>query len=146
MTSRPSTEVLELDRKHPFNRRIEVVGFRRQDLSKYVRKLLSEDDAADVMAQVDAHPQLAAFMQTPINCAQACLMYRSGLTKLPTTIPAIASHTLRSVFKLSEGKQGQTSRFHRTLGDCPGSSQGSCNGLGKFCIQDAGRPARCLPL
>ena len=75
VTSRPSTEVLELDRKHPFNRRIEVVGFRRQDLSKYVRKLLSEDDATDVMAQVDAHPQLAAFMQTPINCAQACLMY-----------------------------------------------------------------------
>ena len=73
--------------------------------------MLSEGDAANFLEQVSSNPQLASFMQTPINCVNACALYRFGKTTLPRTTTAMVSEMLRLVVKQKEEKitgQAQT--------------------------------------
>ena len=105
ITSRPSEEVMNLVSENPFNLRLELMGFRRQDIERYVSSVLSSEDTVHFMEQLERSPQLTAFMQTPINCANACALYRSGHTKLPATIPAMVSSILRSTIKQTQQKR-----------------------------------------
>ena len=111
VTSRPSSQVLNLDQRYPFTRRVELVGFDIHDIHQYAHSVLSEGDAANFLEQVSSNPQLVSFMQTPINCVNACALYRFGKTTLPRTTTAIVSEMLRLVVKQKEEKvtgQAQT--------------------------------------
>ena len=105
VTSRPSIPVIELAKKHPFNMRIEVLGFSEDDVARYVNNVLKPDDAAQVLAQMEASPSLAGYMQIPVNAANVCKLYRSGVTTIPTTMSGITSAVIRQVIQHNEKKK-----------------------------------------
>ena len=103
-TSRPSIPVLQLAKKHPFNERLEVLGFSQEDVAQYVGKVLRSDDAEEVMKQVNASPSLTGLMQIPLNAANICMLYRSGVKTLPTSMPAIVTSVIHQVIKQNQEK------------------------------------------
>ena len=105
VTSRPSIPVLQLAKKHPFNERIEVLGFSQEDMAQYVGKVLKPDDAKEVMKQVQANPTLAGLMQIPLNAANICMLYRSGIKTLPTSMPSIVSAVIHQAIQQNEEKK-----------------------------------------
>ena len=104
VTSRPSIPVLQLAKKHPFNERLEVLGFSQEDVAQYVGKILRSDDAEEVMKQVNASPSLAGLMQIPLNAANICMLYRSGVKTLPTSMPSVVTSVIHQVIKQNQGK------------------------------------------
>ena len=104
VTSRPSIPVLQLAKKHPFNERLEVLGFSQEDVAQYVGKVLRSDDAEEVMKQVNSSPSLAGLMQIPLNAANICMLYRSGVKTLPTSMPPIVTSVIHQVIKQNQGK------------------------------------------
>ena len=104
VTSRPSIPVLQLAKKHPFNERLEVLGFSQEDVAQYVGKVLRSDDAEEVMKQVNASPSLAGLMQIPLNAANICMLYRSGVKTLPTSMPSVVTSVIHQVIKQNRGK------------------------------------------
>ena len=104
VTSRPSIPILQLAKKHPFNERLEVLGFSQEDVAQYVGKVLRSDDAEEVMKQVNASPSLAGLMQIPLNAANICMLYRSGVKTLPTSMPPIVTSVIHQVIKQNQGK------------------------------------------
>ena len=105
VTSRPSIPVLQLAKKHPFNERLEVLGFSQEDVAQYVGKILRSDDAEEVMKQVNASPSLAGLMQIPLNAANICMLYRSGVKTLPTSMPSVVTSVLHQVIKQNQEKK-----------------------------------------
>ena len=110
VTSRPSIPVIELAKEHPFNMRIEALGFSEDDVARYVNKVLRQDDAANVLAQTAASPALAGYMQIPVNAAHICMLYRSGVTTIPTTMSAITSAIIRQIIQQNEKKKALSER------------------------------------
>ena len=104
VTSRPSIPVLQLAKKHPFNERLEVLGFSQEDVAQYVGKVLRSDDAEEVMKQVNATPSLAGLMQIPLNAANICMLYRQGVKTLPTSMPSVVTSVIHQVIKQNQGK------------------------------------------
>ena len=105
VTSRPSIPVLQLAKKHPFNERLEVLGFSQEDVAQYVGKILRSDDAEEVMRQVNASPSLAGLMQIPLNAANICMLYRSGIKTLPTSMPSVVTSVIHQVIKQNQEKK-----------------------------------------
>ena len=105
VTSRPSIPVLQLTKKHPFNERLEVLGFSQEDVAQYVGKVLRSDDAEEVMKQVNASPSLAGLMQIPLNAANICMLFRSGVKILPTSMPSIVISVIHQVIKQNQEKK-----------------------------------------
>ena len=105
VTSRPSIPVLQLAKKHPFNERLEVLGFSPEDVAQYVGKILRSDDAEEVMKQVNASPSLAGLMQIPLNAANICMLYRSGVKTLPTSMPSVVTSVIHQVIKQNQEKK-----------------------------------------
>ena len=104
VTSRPSIPVLQLAKKHPFNERLEVLGFSQEDVAQFVGKILRSDDAEEVMKQVNASPSLAGLMQIPLNAANICMLYRSGVKILPTSMPSVVTSVIHQVIKQNQEK------------------------------------------
>ena len=105
VTSRPSIPVLQLAKKYPFNERLEVLGFSQEDVAQYVGKVLRSDDAEEVMRQVNASPSLAGLMQIPLNAANICMLYRSGVKTLPTSMPSVVTSVIHQVIKQNQEKK-----------------------------------------
>ena len=105
VTSRPSIPVLQLAKKHPFNERLEVLGFSQEDVAQYVGRILRSDDAGEVMKQVNASPSLAGLMQIPLNAANICMLYRSGVKILPTSMPSVVTSVIHQVIKQNQEKK-----------------------------------------
>ena len=105
VTSRPSIPVLQLAKKHPFNERLEVLGFSQEDVAQYVGKVLRSDDAEEVMKQVNVSPSLAGLMQIPLNAANICMLYRSGVKTLPTSMPSVVTSVIHQVIKQNQEKK-----------------------------------------
>ena len=107
VTSRPSMEVLSLAKAHKFNQRVEVLGFSEADVECYVRKVLDAECGENVMKQVKSSSMLSAYMQTPVNAANACMLARCGVKELPTTLPAIVKSILRQAIVQNESKKAK---------------------------------------
>ena len=117
VTSRPSIPIIELAKEHPFNMRVEVLGFSEDDMACYVNKVLQPEDAAKVLEQVEASPSLAGYMQTPLNAANVCMLYRSGVTTIPTTMSSITSAIIRQVIDQNEKKKVKRADVAESLAD-----------------------------
>ena len=105
VTSRPSIPVIELAKENPFNMRVEILGFNRDDVARFVSKILRPEDATKVLEQVEASPALASYMQIPVNAVHVCMLYRSGVTTIPTTMSSITSAIIRQVIDQNEKKK-----------------------------------------
>ena len=117
VTSRPSIPVIELAKEHPFNMRVEVLGFSGDDVTRYVNSVLRPDHAAKVLEQVAASPSLTGYTQTPVNAVNVCMLYRSGVTTLPTTMAAITSAIIRQVIEQNEKKKVERVDVAESLAD-----------------------------
>ena len=113
VTSRPSMEVLSLAKAHKFNQRVEVLGFSEADVERYVRKVLDAESGENVMKQVKSSSLLSAYMQTPVNAANACMLARCGVKELPTTLPAIVKSILRQAIVQNESKKAKPEDVHK---------------------------------
>ena len=113
VTSRPSMEVLSLAKAHKFNQRVEVLGFSEEDVERYVRKVLDAEIGENVMKQVKSSSMLSAYMQTPVNAANACMLARCGVKELPTTLPAIVKSILRQAILQNESKKAKPEDVHK---------------------------------
>ena len=72
LTSRHSVEVMRLSATCQFDRRVEVLGFTRDNVREYVNNVLPCEQASTLLEQVDADPSLAAIMQTPFFTESTC--------------------------------------------------------------------------
>ena len=113
VTSRPSMEVLSLAKAHKFNQRVEVLGFSEADVERYVRKVLDAESGENVMKQVKSSSMLSAYMQTPVNAANACMLARCGVKELPTTLPALVKSILRQAIVQNESKKAKPGDVHK---------------------------------
>ena len=113
VTSRPSMEVLSLAKAHKFNQRVEVLGFSEADVERYVRKVLDAESGENVLKQVKSSSMLSAYMQTPVNAANACMLARCGVKELPTTLPAIVKSILRQAIVQNESKKAKPEDVHK---------------------------------
>ena len=117
VTSRPSIPVIELAKENPFNMRVEILGFNRDDVARYVSKILRPEDATKVLEQVEASPALASYMQIPVNAVHVCMLYRSGVTTIPTTMSSITSAIIRQVIDQNEKKKVKRVDVAESLAD-----------------------------
>ena len=106
-------EVLSLAKAHKFNQRVEVLGFSEADVERYVRKVLDAEIGESVMKQVKSSSMLSAYMQTPVNAANACMLARCGVKELPTTLPAIVKSILRQAIVQNESKKAKPEDVHK---------------------------------
>ena len=105
VTSRPSIPVMELVKANPFNLRVEVLGFSEDELRRYVGKVLIPDQKTKLMQHIATSPPLAAYMQTPVNAANVCMLYRTGVTTVPTSLTHIVTAILRQVLVQNESRE-----------------------------------------
>ncbi|XP_065194986.1 uncharacterized protein LOC135826286 [Sycon ciliatum] len=90
VTSRPCVDVLSLSSKKQFDRRVELVGFRQDDVEDYIGKVLkAPDEAAALVAAVRADPHLGSMMATPFLAMQTCKLFHCRNGTLPRCITDI---------------------------------------------------------
>ena len=77
LTSRHSAEVMKLAVACRFDRRVEVLGFTKDNVRQYVNNALPCTEASRLLEKVDADPILSAVMQTPCFTQSMCDVVRS---------------------------------------------------------------------
>eukprot|EP00117_Sycon_ciliatum_P037877 scpid35457/ scgid28243/ len=68
---------MKLSAACPFNRRVEVLGFTKDNVREYVTNALPCTEASRLLEKVDADPTLSAIMQTPYFTQSTCDVFRS---------------------------------------------------------------------
>ena len=76
LTSRHSKEVIKLALSCPFDRRVEVLGFTKDNVHEYVNNVLPCEAASKLLERVNSDPSLAAIMQTPFFTESTCDVFR----------------------------------------------------------------------
>ncbi|XP_065194440.1 uncharacterized protein LOC135825748 [Sycon ciliatum] len=90
VTSRPCVDVLSLSSKKQFDRRVELVGFRQDDVEDYIGKVLkAPEEAAALVAAVRDDPHLGSMMATPFLAMQTCKLFHCRNGTLPRCITDI---------------------------------------------------------
>ena len=57
-------------------RRVEILGFTKEDISRYVSNAFCEEEKNDIMEYLYTHPQLEAIMHIPLNAAFVVQIYK----------------------------------------------------------------------
>ena len=90
VTSRPWAIGSFFERyKHRLLKHIEILGFTSEQISKYVKSVLSENEAKDLESYVKNHPQIRGCMYIPLNSAIVVTVYQDRQASghpLPTTL------------------------------------------------------------
>ena len=76
LTSRPCDDAFTLCEKYPFHTRLEIVGFLPADVEKYVRCVLSEEQATELLHVLAEDMHLASVMSTPYFAARVCEQFK----------------------------------------------------------------------
>ena len=76
LTSRPCDDVFTLCEKYPFHTRLDIVGFLPEDVEKYVRCVLSEEQATELLHVLAEDMHLASVMSTPYFAACVCELFK----------------------------------------------------------------------
>ena len=90
VTSRPwATGMFLYHYKHRLFQHIEILGFTNQQISKYIKSALPENEANDLESYVKNHPQIRGCMYIPLNSAIVVTVYQDRQATrcpLPTTL------------------------------------------------------------
>ena len=89
ITSRPCPDILSLCSQKPNDGRIEVIGFRRDDVERYTLKLLGPHEGEGLMAEVKKDEHLLAMMCTPILAREVCILYHYDPRQIPRCLSDI---------------------------------------------------------
>ena len=76
LTSRPCDDAFSLCEECPFSQRLEVVGFLPADVEEYVRRVLNEELATELLGVLAEDMNLASVMSTPYFAARICELYK----------------------------------------------------------------------
>ena len=116
VTSRPwAVQTLIEKCTDQISRRVEILGFTKEDISRYVSNAFSEEEKKDIMEYLYTHPQLEAIMHIPLNAAfvvqiyKDCKRYKQAIpqtmTQLYSTlVKALLLRYMKSIPELSELK------------------------------------------
>ena len=83
ITGRPCPDILSLCARKPHDGRIEVIGFRRDDVERYVLNVLGSSKGEELMAEVKKDEHLLAMMCTPIIAREVCVLYHYRPQQIP---------------------------------------------------------------
>eukprot|EP00117_Sycon_ciliatum_P008941 scpid48145/ scgid3955/ Nucleotide-binding oligomerization domain-containing protein 2; Caspase recruitment domain-containing protein 15 len=105
VTSRPCVELLSLSDKKQFDRRVELVGFRQEDVEEYIGKVLrSVDEASLLVKEVREDQHLASMMATPFLAMQTCKMFHCRNGMLPKCLSDIFDMMIIQVAERNTGE------------------------------------------
>ena len=77
VTSRPwAVQTLIEKCGDQISRRVEILGFTKEDISRYVSNAFSEEGKKDIVEYLYTHPQLEAIMHIPLNAAFVVQIYK----------------------------------------------------------------------
>ena len=77
VTSRPwAVQTLIEKCGDQISRRVEILGFTKEDISRYVSNAFCEEEKKDVTDYLYTHPQLEAIMHIPLNAAFVVQIYK----------------------------------------------------------------------
>ena len=78
VTSRPwAVQTLIEKCGDQISRRVEILGFTKEDISRYVSNAFCEEEKKDIMEYLYTHPQLEAIMHIPLNAAFVVQIYKA---------------------------------------------------------------------
>ncbi|XP_065190641.1 NACHT, LRR and PYD domains-containing protein 10-like [Sycon ciliatum] len=105
VTSRPCVELLSLSEKKQFDRRVELVGFRQEDVEEYIGKVLRSVDEASILVEAVRQDQhLASMMATPFLAMQMCKMFHCRNGMLPKCLSDIFDMMIIQVAERNTGE------------------------------------------
>ena len=77
VTSRPwAVQTLIEKCGDQISRRVEILGFTKEDISRYVSNAFCEEEKKDIIEYLYTHPQLEAIMHIPLNAAFVVQIYK----------------------------------------------------------------------
>ncbi|XP_065189061.1 nucleotide-binding oligomerization domain-containing protein 2-like isoform X2 [Sycon ciliatum] len=79
VTSRPCADIFQLSVLPHFHQHIELMGFKQDDVEKYIRNVLSPEKAGTLVAEVGRSAYLRGMMATPFMAQEVCVQYHFGL-------------------------------------------------------------------
>ena len=101
VTSRPwAVQTLIEKCGDQISRRVDILGFTKEDISRYVSNAFSEEGKKDIVEYLYTHPQLEAIMHIPLNAAFLVQIYKEcKLSKqaVPQTMTQLYSTLVRGL-------------------------------------------------
>ena len=100
ITSRPwATRFLHRNPSSLFQR-IEILGFRQEQIEEYIRTTVEEEDIENLMSYLRKYPQIKACMYIPLNSAIVVSVYKQNVARkcaLPRTLTELYDALLRTL-------------------------------------------------
>ena len=101
VTSRPwAVQTLIEKCGNQISRRVEILGFTKEDISRYVSNAFSEEEKKDFMDYLYTHPQLEAIMHIPLNAAFVVQIYKEckrSKQAIPQTMTQLYSALIQAL-------------------------------------------------
>ena len=101
VTSRPwAVQTLIEKCTDQISRRVEILGFTKEDLSRYVSNAFCEEEKNDFMEYLYTHPQLEAIMHIPLNAAFVVQIYKEckrSKQAIPQTMTQLYSALIQAL-------------------------------------------------
>ncbi|XP_065181454.1 uncharacterized protein LOC135812056 isoform X2 [Sycon ciliatum] len=79
VTSRPCADIFQLSVLPHFHQHIELMGFKQDDVERYISSALSPEKAETLIAEVNRSAYLSGMMATPFMAQEVCVQYHFGL-------------------------------------------------------------------
>ena len=90
VTSRPwATKDIRKHHEHRIYQHIEVLGFTKRQIAKYIKKTVPKDQVKDLNSYLERHPQIKSGMYIPLNSAIVVAVYiasKADQQPMPNTI------------------------------------------------------------
>ena len=138
LTSRPCDDAFALCEECPFSQRLEVVGFLPADVEEYVRRVLNEEQARDLLGVLAEDMNLASVMSTPYFAARVCELYKWS-QRIPRCVSDI--HELM-ILQIAESR---SKKSFKSLKELPADFQKSLLDLGEFAFRMLLAKRLCFP-
>ena len=130
ITSRPCGDVFNLTEDKQHDRRVELIGFRCDDVETYIRKVLNAEEAQELLKKVRDYPQVMSLMTTPVLAYEICKVFH-----LRKEVPMCVSDLFQMmILRLAE--RNSEGRSYRSWDDVPDHIQVPVLKLGKFAFQE----------
>ena len=138
LTSRPCDDAFALCEECPFSQRLEVVGFLPADVEEYVRRVLNEEQARDLLGVLAEDMNLASVMSTPYFAARVCELYKWS-QRIPRCVSDI--HELM-ILQIAESR---SKKSFKSMKELPADFQKSLLDLGEFALRMLLAKRLCFP-
>ena len=130
ITSRPCGDIFQLTESRQHDRKVELVGFRPNDVKKYIGKHLNAKEAAELLQKVSERPHVMSMMSTPVLAYEICKLYH-----LRKEVPMCVSDIFQMmIVRLAELRSdGET---YSNWDEVPGKFRRPILSLGKFAFEN----------